>query len=134
MCQIKPIKQSWRSPGSKQQGSQDGTEPASATARRRGRYRPKVTGVVTPSAQVELQAAPGGPAVPAARAAPGTQNWALIASMLFTGTILAALVISSLDLQVNLSIVTGAFTVRFISLFVEAAPFLLLGSLVAGLD
>ena len=105
-----------------------GSRPTSAAPRRR--HRPKVAAVAAPSPTAEARAA-----IPTGEQAPSTQRWPLplLASGVFTALVLAVMVFLALNANISLSVVTGGFTVRFLSLFVEAAPFLLLGSIVSGL-
>src|SRR5437773_3656218 len=95
------------------------------------RYRPKVAAVV-----VEENTNTKTPALEVERNVGGWQNLALTISAIVVGLVLAillaAVVAAALSSQVDPVAVFGSFSVRFLSLFIEAAPFLLLGTLVSG--
>lgn len=102
-------------------------------ASRRERYRPKVAVVAPPPTAAMDADRRSAELAPGRATAQSTPGWILLASALFTLLVLSMLLMLAVSAGINVSVVTEGFTVRFISLFVEAAPFLLLGSLVAGL-
>jgi uncharacterized membrane protein YraQ (UPF0718 family) len=105
--------------------SEGGSMPTAQTSRRR--YRPKVAAVVIPS---PAAAAQGSPSISGAASTPA---WVVLASALFAALVLGLLLVTALSAGANLAVVSSGFTIRFLSLFIEAAPFLLLGSIASGL-
>ena len=89
------------------------------------RYRPRVTNIVTAEAPpFEDYAQPDA-------AARGTQiAWLSIAA---GAVLVVAMLLIMLAGRANVGAVIGTLSTRFLSLFIEAAPFLLLGTLLSGL-
>src|SRR5438874_12867659 len=99
--------------------------------KRQTRYRPKVrvAGAGDYGAPSEVPPASAYPALGTPRRADSS----IAISALFTVLVLGALLVLAASAGANLAIVSSGFAVRFLSLFIEAAPFLLLGSIASGL-
>src|SRR5207249_10336387 len=98
-------------------------------AARERRYRPKVATVTTAATAATA------PSDAAAKVAQKVSVWndtAVRISAVVVGLILVVLVLTMLSAQADPAAVFSSFSVRFLSLFIEAAPFLLLGTLVSG--
>lgn len=107
--------------------------PASVRASSKHRYRPKLTNVVPSAPADHTTTLPNQVEQPMS----GRQNLALnvvaIVVGLILALILAVLISAAVSNQIDGAALFNAFSVRFLSLFIEAAPFLLLGTLVSGL-